>query len=62
MADRYKTGEECPKTGHYLFDGYTDGLQTPAPRDDERVVTLNKGDLFPPIRSANKPCFWQQKR
>jgi hypothetical protein len=54
---RYKTGEECPKTGRYRFDGYTDGTSTPQPTTDEMVIPLSKGENFPPIRSQNKACW-----
>lgn len=54
---RYKTGEECPKTAHYRFDGYTDGTLTPKPTSDEMVIPLAKGEIFPPVRSANKGCW-----
>lgn len=59
MADRYKTGEECPRTGHYLFDGYLDGTSSPAPTDNEKDIPLSKSERFPPIKSANKGCWWK---
>ena len=57
-TSRYKTGQICPKRGTYRFDGYLDGKQTPAPTAEERRIPLDKGDTFPPIRSANKGCWW----
>ena len=59
MAARYKTGEECPKKGTYDFDGYTDGKWTPAPTANEKSIPMDKGDTFPPIRSAEKACWWK---
>lgn len=59
MADRYKTGQECPKKGIYTFDGYTDGTWTPAPTANESSIPLSKEEIFPPIRSANKGCWWK---
>jgi hypothetical protein len=55
---RFKTGEECPKTGRYRFDGYTDGTRTPSPTSNEREIPLSRGERFPPIRSASKGCWW----
>ena len=58
MANRYKTGEECPQKGTYRFDGYTDGAWFPAPTSNETLIPLSKGETFPPIRSQNKGCYW----
>jgi hypothetical protein len=59
MAERYKTGQECPRTGRYRFDGYVDGSWTPAPTAEEKEIPLSKGETFPPIRSQNKACWWR---
>jgi hypothetical protein len=59
MADRYSTGQECPKTGTYAFDGYLDGTWSPSPTANESSIPLSKGETFPPIRSANKACWWK---
>jgi hypothetical protein len=53
MADRYKTGQECPKTGTYTFDGYVDGTWLPSPTVNESNIPLSKGETFPPVKSAN---------
>lgn len=55
----YKTGEEAPHTGRYEFVRYVDGTTTPSPTRDERIIPLERGEVFPPIRSANKACYWQ---
>lgn len=55
---RYKTGQTCPSTNCYLFDGYVDGTTTPAPTAEERRIPLEHGETFPPIRSCEKACFW----
>lgn len=47
----------CPKSGNYCFDGYTEGTSTPQPTSDEMVIPLSKGEIFPPVRSANKGCW-----
>ena len=56
---RYKTGETCCQTGRYEFDGYLDGSLYPAPTQEERIIPLSSGETFPPIRSANKGCWWK---
>lgn len=55
---RYKTGEKSPSNSTYRFDGYTMGLWSPEPTQEEKVIQLTTGETFPPIRSANKACWW----
>jgi hypothetical protein len=62
VGDRFKTGDKAPSDGQFAFDGYTDGTQTPAPTSEERQIGLKRGETFPPIRSANKACYWRQLR
>ncbi len=62
MADTlYKTGQEAPKSGSYLFVKYTDGTSSPAPTSEEKEIYLTRGEVFPPIRSQNKGAFWKAK-
>ena len=56
---RYKTGEKCEISGHYRFDTYTDGTSTPRPTSQESDIPLSQGETFPPIRSAQKSCWWK---
>lgn len=58
----YKTGETCPQTGVWGFVKYLDGTTTPAPSAEEREIALAKGEVFPPIRSAQKGCWWRLVR
>jgi len=58
---RYKTGQNCPQTGVYRFDGYTDGTSTPAPTAEEKEIRLSRDETFPPIRSSEKACWWVLK-
>ena len=58
-SGRYKTGEHCPTTGRYAFDGYLDGSWYPSPTADEKVIPLSVGETFPPVRSANKGAWWK---
>lgn len=62
VGDRFKTGQTCDTTGSYAFDGYVDGMTTPAPTQEERVIPLDKGHTFPPVKSSNKGCWWKLQR
>lgn len=55
----YKTGNVVTITSRYEFVRYTDGITTPAPTAEERVVPLDRGNTFPPVRSANKGAWWR---
>lgn len=59
---RFKTGEESPWNAVYRFDGYTDGTSTPTPTLEEQEISLAYRENFPPIRSANKGCWWRFQR
>ena len=56
---RFRTGEESPYHAVYRFDGYLDGTSTPAPTREEQEIELEANENFPPIRSANKGCWWK---
>lgn len=62
VGDRFKTGEKCDTSGSYVFDGYVDGTQTPAPTTEERVIPLSKSETFPPVRSSKKAAWWKLQR
>ncbi|MCB8991834.1 MAG: YjzC family protein [Ardenticatenaceae bacterium] len=55
----FKTGDKVTITGRYEFVQYTDGTTTPTPTVEERIVPLEYGETFPPIRSANKGAWWR---
>lgn len=55
---RCRTGQVCPKSGVYRFDGYLDGTSHPTPQPHEREIPLAERNHVPPIRSANKGCYW----
>jgi len=59
---RFKTGEESPYHAVYRFDGYLDGTSAPAPTAEEREIELTRSENFPPIRSAEKACWWKLHR
>jgi len=62
IGSRHRTGETCPASGVYRFDGYLDGTSSPSPTADEREIALSKGETFPPIRSSSKACWWKLVR
>lgn len=62
INSRYRTGEKNLTSGGYRFDGYLDGSSYPTPQPHEREIPLSKGEIFPPIRSANKGCWWKLVR
>lgn len=53
------TGQECQQKGYYGWDGYLDGSHQPAPSLEELSISLFKCEVFPPIRSSAKGCFWR---
>lgn len=59
---RGKTGERCQVSGVYQFDGYVDGSSSPTPTQDEREIALSAPNVFPPIRSTGKACWWKLTR
>lgn len=56
---RFKTGEESPWHARYQFDGYVDGINSPSPTSEEKEIELERDENFPPIRSAEKACWWK---
>jgi hypothetical protein len=56
---RFHTGERCEISGRYDFDGYLDGTRTPTPREEEKRIPVAAPNVFPPIRSAGKGCYWK---
>jgi hypothetical protein len=62
VAIRNKTGEKCTVSGIYQFDGYLDGSTTPQPTPAETQEALSVPNVFPPIRSTRKGCWWKLVR
>jgi hypothetical protein len=58
-AIRKRTGERCEISGVYSFDGYLDGTSYPAPSAQERREPIAQHNIFPPIRSTGKGCWWK---
>jgi len=59
IGNRYKTGQVSPAHARYAWDGYTDGTRFPYPTNEEKIITLENGEVFPPIRSCNKGAWWK---
>jgi YjzC-like protein len=62
IGDRHKTGQQCVADGSYVFDGYTHDPPTPMPTQEERVISLARGHIFPPIRSTERGAYWRLQR
>jgi YjzC-like protein len=59
IGSRFRTGQVNPESGGFRFDGYLDGTWVPTPKPHEKEIPLSKGEIFPPIHSANKGCWWK---
>ncbi len=59
IGEHFQTGQLCKEYGVYQFDGYLDGSADPLPSADERVIPIRNSEIFPPVRSANKACWWK---
>lgn len=57
---RFKTGQTGASAATFRFDGYVDGTELPAPRPEEMAIPMGKGEVFPPIRSTQKACWWKR--
>jgi hypothetical protein len=59
MKRRFQSGDVCPESGWYEFDGYVESPFDPLPALDEMEVRLSAGTAFPAIRNTNnRACFW----
>ena len=59
LGSLFPTGGVNPQSGRFDFAGYLDGSWHPAPLPTERTIPLAKGNIFPPIRSAGRGCYWR---
>lgn len=59
---RFITGMPCVRPGIYVFDVYADHSQEPVPALDEIAITMKRGHIFPPVRSAGKSAWWKLER
>jgi hypothetical protein len=56
----YTTGQKAPAKGRYQFVRYTDDTTTPSPTAEERIIPLDKGEKFPPVKSSGKAAWWRK--
>ena len=57
---RFLTGEMCPTTAYYAWDGYADGSFSPFPTYKEQKILLEKAQKFPAIVSCEKKAMWNE--
>jgi hypothetical protein len=58
-STRSHTGQRCEISGVYSFDGYLDGSSYPPPTAQEQREPIARHNIFPPIRSSGKGCYWK---
>lgn len=58
-AARPFSGVACARSGRYVFDGYLDGTRNPPPQREEMFIHRSSGEVFPPIRSVGRACWWR---
>lgn len=56
---RFESGDICLEGGCYEFDGYVSGPPDPLPLEPEWEIPLSIGDIFPPIQSRKRACYWK---
>lgn len=62
VGQEFKTGEKCDTKGIYKFVRYVDIPWAPAPTPNEQEIPLDRGDIFPPIKSQNRAAWWRLTR
>lgn len=60
IDDRFRSGDRCPVTGLYTFDGYvSESTTTPLPSLDERRIWLRTGERFPSFALRVEDAWWR---
>jgi hypothetical protein len=54
---KYKTGEEAPYTGDYIFSGLVNPNAKCTPTAEEKIIPLSKSEKFPPLKSCGEACY-----
>ncbi len=52
----FKTGDKVPENGFYRYVRYSD--DTIEEKSAKRVISLKKGDVFPPYQRAKQLAYW----
>ena len=59
VGDRFRSGERCPVSGVYLFDGYVnEPTPSPLPLLRDWVLHLRRGDRFPAFDLLVEDAYW----
>ena len=59
IGDISASGELSPARAVYDWEHYTDGTNIPAPRQEERRITLDRNEPFPVVPSSRRKAFWK---
>lgn len=62
--DEYKTGENAPESGTYVWVRPADNKLSCTPTSEEREIILSKDEKFPPVRSCDSAggAIWKKKK
>lgn len=56
----FKSGTPAPQTGFYIFNSWADKSTTPAPAENQRTGTFQKGQTLP--QTNGRDVIWELKR
>lgn len=56
---RFESDEQCPEAGQYEFDGFVEDAVAYLPNEDETLIALNDGDVFPKAGRPPRACYWK---
>lgn len=61
VDQRFRTGEVCPESGPYRFDGFVKEPAEPLRVDARALIELDSGEPFPTIGNpdAQRECYWR---
>jgi hypothetical protein len=63
IGDRFRSGERCPVSGIYVFDGYVnERTPSPLPLLRDWRVSLRRGDRFPAFALLKEDAYWKLER
>jgi hypothetical protein len=61
IGSTYRTGENAPVKGIYDYASHINATGC-IPTAEERRITLDRGEKFPPHRSCSKGVIWKLVR
>lgn len=63
IGDRFRSGERCPVSGVYVFDGYVnERTPSPLPLRRDWTVSLRRGERFPAFELIKEDAYWKLER